>query len=80
MGYKAQLQNADGTPNWSLAPEGATHYTPETDDVYESFLRVDKAGDLVWFANVNFGLDSWTPDFITGVAEVEESPVVVART
>lgn len=69
MSYIPKFQKADGTPDWSLAPADATHYTPETDKEYESFLRV--TSNVVWFANDDFGLDEWTPDLVTTPQEVK---------
>lgn len=79
MGYKAKYQNKDGSVNWDLALPDAQFYTPETDNEYESFLKIEDG--VVYFNNPNTGLDQWWRDVITRPNELTEniSGVVVRK-
>lgn len=61
--------------DWSQAPTDATHYTPETDAVIESFLKIK--GNSVQF--VVPGNKSWNSDWFTCPSELDDSDKFISR-
>lgn len=40
-------------PDWSKAPEGATHYGPETDRLYAAWYKKVDSGWMMWTVDIN---------------------------
>lgn len=47
--YVQKFSDGKGNVDWSQAPADATHYTPETDEYFEGWLKVDRGA--VYFQN-----------------------------
>lgn len=65
----------DGTPNWELYPD-ATHYCPETDDTFESFLKKGDE-DSLWFVSKSAGFEAWTEDDFGDGFDLDDGSFIV---
>ena len=71
--YEKQQWSKDGVVDWSKGPADATHYVPESDEDYESFLKVE--GDDLYFTNVK--RTEWTLDQLNDPDGLTDSKFIV---
>lgn len=83
MGYVQKASEVvDGVVvvNWANGPEDAQFYTPETDDTYETFLKiVNDDVVMVYHTDTTDGPSKWRPAFFDTVEDLRADTKVIAK-